>query len=112
MGDDQPADLQGVSFVPEERHLPSVLLEEILSFSSFLVGNHGELYFHRDAHRTLPLEMKSYLSESGWYPVIKVHLPEEGCGNVSYDLQTPRGVLERVGYRWFEKARWTGVEAP
>ena len=83
----------------------SLTLPERLAIAGMLKNDcivRGEVYFNPPSS-TLPLEMREKMNSAGWYGVTNVHIDH---GNVSYDVRTPNGILERVGYNWFEKIRW------
>ncbi len=61
-----------------------------------------EVFFDRGLHPVLSNEMRDAFPESGWYGVVAVHSEPS---NVSYDVRTTSGVLERVCYTWFSTAR-------
>ena len=84
---------------------PLPLIEQLAAASMLEETSHarGEAFFDPARRRTWPLEMREKMKEAGWYSVAGVH---SSPGNVSYDIQTPAGIVEAVGYSWFNKIRW------
>lgn len=79
-------------------------LEKATQSCGFFIDRKGDVYFDRSRyHGTLPLELRDHLTGSTWYSVKQIYLTD---GNLSFDLETPSGVLERVGYTWFDKGRY------
>ena len=89
--------MTGLSLLPERDMSLDGLVQRARE-----VPLHAEVFIDRKRYPTLSTEMRDAFPESGWHEIVAVH---SGPGNVSYDVKTSTGLIERVCYTWFSKAR-------